>query len=315
MKAERKALATILGMKAPLAVASLLLCSTSGLPSVASENAAAESLPPQTYQYIVAGLDELMETQDLEVRTKCSFEVEGEQTEEGLDLIVALSCDGGETLTARRTATVASAASQARSMARDLLEQRSRPLDSVKTRVGIRLDSIEAKRETFLRSTALKLSLLPTTLLTAVGFPVFMICIFEAPSDPDELLYSGLAMWLGGVIAGPSLGYFYIGHHTHALGWGALRLLAFGGGCGLFLVFDRTASENEPLIPTLLNMHGLITLIGSIVDAALVGRATDRENRRRKEAKAEKPSVSIAPVPVMTPMGRIVPGVGVQMSF
>lgn len=290
-----------------------------------------DALSDRTAGYVEAALAEFWNGQEEDVKAECSLAGEARMKEGGVGLTVTLDCGPGAVFRGTGGATAASAASRARSIARGLLEERALAKGERSLSVRIIKGEIETRAQAYSRRTALALSLVPTTLLIATGVTLHTLAMtLDGTRFNHGMFVSGMTMWHLGIVVGPSIGWMYLGRGLHA----------FVSGVGRFAMIGATAAfkqdhykenycwdeedSDDPRCNSDSNdsrfwlvfmfISATATLVVTYVDAALVGRAADVENDRRREA-SNKPQVSFAPVPIVTPSGRTVPGAMLGVSF
>lgn len=259
---------------------------------------------------------------------------------DGISLQMKLVCLGEETLEETRIVTSASAAAQARSMARNLLEDlRGSQREKQPT---VKIDSLElvVLETRYNRRVALGLSMWLTIAPMAVGAVGFVLG-FECGNrlgiqNRRALFTSGIVLAGHGLILGPSAGYFYLGRHAHGWGWAAGRLVMGAATAGFFLYAvgkaeaqseygtnycdgdeddpPRCSGSNTPRTFVVLGfISATITLTLTLIDAGLAGRAADKMNLSYRQKK--KPTIAIAPTPMRTPSGKTVPGLTMALTF
>ena len=295
-----------------------------------------DGLSDRTAGYVEAALAELWEGWDEDVKAECSLAGEGRQVEGGVELTVTLDCGPGRVFEETREATAASAASMARSIGRGLLEERALARGERNLHVRISHDGISAEKPVFDRRKALTLSFVPMTLLIGVGVTMNVTAVKLLSSNESEQLFAGGIVTSGlALLFGPSIGWLYLGRRFHAWMGAGGRLLMAGATVGFLGVYfnqgcrdaqsvcgeddygDDSGGDDmfeEKFWFSFVVMSAATTVTMAILDAALVGGAADVENDRRREA-SNKPQVSFAPVPLVTPSGRTVPGAMMGVSF
>ena len=286
----------------------------------------------QTAEYIDDSLRAFVSDLPTDEPGECVLGAHGETRSDGISLQVKLVCEGKKTLEETRTVTAASAAAQARTMARNLLETPLAYLGGKQPTVKI--DSLElvVRKPRYNRRVALGLSMW-FTILPISASPVLFIIGNEYRSAGSSI--AGIILASGGLLIGPSTGYFYLGRHAHGWAWAAGRLVMGAATAGIFLYgLDKwlTVDESEPNCyenedddchgsdnntPHPFVILGFasaaLTLTLALIDAGLVGRAADKMNLRHRKKK--KPAIVVAPTPMRTPSGKTVPGVTMALKF
>ena len=156
-------------------------------------------------------------------------------------------------------------------------------------------------------SVALGRSLLGTIVPMGVGLAIVASARNDSPYGSAEAGAIGFVSFAGGLVVGPSLGYFYAGQPGRA--WRGVGLRALGVGA---LIAAAAASWDchrhacESLGPAVL-VGSAVTLGSAIYDIATVRGAVRRHNR-----EAQRVSVRVAPT---YSSQRRAAGVSVQLTF
>ncbi|MCK9462594.1 MAG: hypothetical protein M0R80_23485 [Proteobacteria bacterium] len=277
---------------------------------------------------------------DAELRSSAAF------TDAGAELVVELVLnDGSDLIRETRTASRASALSQARAMARAAIKTF---VDSSSAATGPRVQTPVAAETTvsrpeevepppeppkppplpekYSRRKAMQLSLWPTVILVTAGGGLSMLFMVE-----ETFGFPGLGIGALGLVLGPSVGYLWLGRASHAMGMAGLRLAAVGTGIAFMAAYvstfswgDDCTSENGTqvcetegrshpgfLVVSIIGITAAV--VGAFVDAALVGRAADRANAEWREKN--KPQIQVAPMAWSNGNGDRSYGLAVSGSF
>ncbi len=287
-------------------------------------------IPAQTANYIDASLRTFVSDLPTDELGECVLGAHGEMISGGISLQVKLVCEGKKTLEETRIVTSASAAAQARTMARNLLET---PLASLSGKQPtVKIDSLElvVLETRYNRRVALGLSMGFSILPISVGT---VLSIIGLKNNSGGLFAFGIVLASHSLVFGPSTGYFYLGRRAHGWGWAAGRMVMGGATAGFFLYAhgqsyvvindinhceaDDPSCGHDTTTPRTFVVLGFIsatiTLTLTLIDAGLVGRAADKMNLRHQQKK--KPTIAIAPTPMRTPSGKTVPGLTMALTF
>lgn len=241
---------------------------------------------------------------DAELRSSAAL------TDAGAELVVELvRNDGSDLIRETRTASRASALSQARAMARAAIRQLFAPMPEsttvLQTNVApqaepVRQTPVAAKTtvsrpeeveplpeppkpppwpEKYSRRKAMRLSLWPTVILLTAGGGLSMLFIVE-----ETFGFPGLGIGALGLVLGPSVGYLWLGRASHAMGMAGLRLAAVGTGIAFMAAYvstfrwgDDCTSENGTQVCEIEGQSHPGFLVVSIIGitAAVVGAFVD----------------------------------------
>lgn len=314
-----------------LAVGQAAICSV-------STSECSGDIPAQTAKYVDESLRTFVSELPTDELGECVLGAHGEMISGGISLQLKLVCEGKETLEETRIVTSASAAAQARTMARNLLETHFAS-PSVK-RPTVKIDSLElvVLETRYNRRVALGLSMWLTIAPLAVG-AVGIVLGFQfnrCLPENGPLIASGIVLASNGLVFGPSAGYFYLGRHAHGWLWAAGRLV-MGGATAVFFRYgwgkgmaegeyyhnfcdgeedapsDCEGSDTDRVFYGLGFASATITLTLTLIDAGLVGKAADKMNLSHRQQN--KPTLVVAPTPIRTPSGRTVPGLTMALTF
>jgi len=156
-------------------------------------------------------------------------------------------------------------------------------------------------------SVALNRSLWGTIVPIGLGLAMAASSGNEGPNGSGEIGALGFVAFTGGLVVGPSLGYFYAGQRRRAWRGLGLRILGYGALFGAVAASWDCYGDECRAGAALAVVGSAMTLGSAIYDIASVRGAV----RRRNEA-AEGRSVRVAP---MYSSRRHTAGVSVRLTF
>ena len=156
-------------------------------------------------------------------------------------------------------------------------------------------------------SVALNRSLWGTIVPIGLGLAMAASAGNEGPNGSGEIGALGFMAFTGGLVVGPSLGYFYAGERGRAWRGLGLRILGYGALFGAVAASWDCYGDECRAGAALAVVGSAMTLGSAIYDIASVRGAV----RRRNEA-AEGRSVRVAP---MYSSRRHTAGVSVRLTF
>ena len=295
-------------------------------------------IPAQTASYIDSSLKAFVSELPADEFGECVFEANGEKKPDGISLRVKLVCEGEETFEETRVVTAASAAAQARTMARNLLKERED--SSIEETPAVKTASLEPvaeEEDAESYKTVSQTGIFTGTLIEALGFAgalgVSLVMILGQSSSSAEKLFpailvSGGVFTLGSVISTAAhtarhRAYIKAGLSPRAnmlvLSW-LFTSTTLGLYIGAVVEFSNYKDEVSDLkawgyISSSIFLTTL-AITSDILDIALF-RTLWRRDFNRADARA-KPSVSVAPIFFRSRVGdtrSVAPGLGVMGTF
>ena len=296
---------------------------------VVSSSEYSGDLPLQTASYIDDSLKVLVSELPADEFGECVLGTHGEMKEDGISLRVKLVCEGEETLEETRIVTSASAAAQARTMARNLLKKRAD--SSIEETPTIETDSLVSVAEEKNHKTSARAGMVVGAALEYTGFlATGAAYLFGVTSENDN--------FVAGVLV--ASGFFVLGNlistaaHTRRLttyldaglsprpnllliSWmfTATTVGLYTGAIVENATFDKDDSDWSDISTESLGLI-LLSFVMVVVDISLI-RTFLRREFRHADARA-KPSVSVVPLVFKNRVGdtrSVSPGMGVMGTF
>jgi len=242
----------------------------------------------------------------------------------GLELVVELvPGEGKEPIRETRIVSRASAMPQARAMGRGAIRTlvaETAPGVAIAQQKSV-APPLPPLHEMYSRHKALVMTIVPTVLLPLVGAGILSLGFLAV--DSNEAVFwacvvSGSTIAAGGLIFGPTFGYFWVGRWRHALAMSGLRLALLGTGVtslfftivGSMCDYDENCGAN-PMWALLSATSLTASLLTGIIDASFVGHAADRANERYRRSL----QVTVAPVAWTNGSGERTFGLALNGSF
>ncbi len=295
-------------------------------------------IPDQTARYIDDSLRSVVSELPADELGECVLTAHGEKKPDGISLRVKLVCEGEETFEETRNVTSASAAAQARTMARNLLKARADSL--IEETPAVETDNLgpvaeDENDENY--KTVGQAGIFTGTLIEALGFAgalgVSLVMILgQSSSNADKwfpvILVSGGVFTLGNVISTAAhtarhRAYIKAGLSPRAnmlvLSW-LFTVTTLGLYIGAVVEFSKYKNEASDM-----QAWGYISssvflfcfaITSDILDIALF-RTLWRRDFRRVDARA-KPRVTVVPLVLGSHVGdtrSVAPGLGVMGTF